>query len=395
MKKKAEFLPAPDRSDTIEVMFNDETEEELTAAEQAANAAIEQLNSNAEKGKTIRVYRQMGNGKESMQFVMSEPADKYTVDELIDIVMRKYGGGDYRFMIYNERGKLSANKLISIATEKTGYENGGKEGGAFGLLNSLMEKQDRLTAHLVDSGKDNTSRMDFMREMIMMKEIFAGGENTPTKSAMSQMKEFAECMAMMKEIANPEPKEEENSFGKIFSEAAPLLTSIVQSAANNRQNQPPVNPAGYRPNPNTRQRKKPTQEPKQMNMQKMAINQMLEYCKRGNPADEVAGELVGKIPQQYMPQIEALILVENPVADIIKINPDVANHHDWFVDVIEWIKGYLGHPSKFDDEFLDDGAIDDGEIAPEPTVNVSPTSDQNLRGDENETIIDPNGDSEQ
>ena len=388
MNQKAEFLPASNRNDTIEVLFNEESDEELTAAEKAAQAAIEQLNSNAEKGKTVRIYRQSGSGKESMQFVMSEPADKFTIDELIDIIMRKYGGGDYRFMIYNEKGKLSANKLISIATEKTPINNG-SDNNAFSVLNSVLEKQERMTQLLFDKNNSGeNSRMDFMKEMIMMKEFFGGGEQAAQKSPMGQMKEMMEIMVMLKDSANPEPKEEDNSFTKIFSEAVPLLTALAEGAQGKRPKAQPVNGyQGYQENPTrqTRQRK-PKQEDKEMNMKKMAVNQLLEYCEQGHAPDAVAQELSLKIPDQFIPQIESLILGENPIDEIIKFNSKVKNNREWFVDCVEWLKGYLGHPSKYDDEFLDDDEIEN-DLNQEKADNETGDNSQKLQDSVKETII--------
>lgn len=334
---KAEFLP---RDDTIEVLPLFESEEELTAADKAANAVIEELSSNAEKGKTINIYLQTGTNQESMAFVMSHPADKYSIPEIINQLKKEYGGGDYRFMIRNEKGKIVANKLISIA-KKLGPEDKGHQDGVYGVLERMMDKQDVFMQRFMEDKNSGDSRMDFMRELIVMKELFSGGQQS---SPMGQMKEMFEMMALMKEQANPEKEEDGGGFTKMIAEAIPLFTTMAQAA-----NQQPLAQTQHQPNPQRRTRQKTKQEPQ--DMKRTAINQLLKMCiAKEHPAD-VAEKLSMQIPQSFIPQIEELILGEDSMAKISAINPNVIDHTDWFLDVIEWLKGYLGHPCKYDSEF--------------------------------------------
>ena len=186
MKNTAQYLPAPDEEIVYSIPEGDD--ETLTAADKAAEAAVEQLSSNAEKGTIIRIYRQLGSGRESMEFVAKYPADKYSIDDLIEKMQIESGGGDYRFMVYNDKGKIAANKLISIAKkqEKANEENS----GLYGLLTAMMDKQDNFARVMLAKQNDgNSNRMEMLQEMVIMKNLFSTGESSGS-SAVAQLKEL-------------------------------------------------------------------------------------------------------------------------------------------------------------------------------------------------------------
>ncbi len=357
---KAEFMP---RDDTIEVLSPFESEEELTAAEKLTDAAIEQLSDNAEKGKTVQIYRQLGSGQESMEFVAKYPADKFTIDELINKLKVEYGGGDYRFMIRNEKGKLVANKLICIARKLSPSVSGDNQSGVYGVLERMMDKQDEFMRRMMANNQGGNSRMEMMNELVVMKELFSGNQQA---NPMSQMKEMFEMIAMVKEQANPEKEDDGGGFTKMITEAMPLLNTMAKAATGAQQPQP-----AHQPNPQRRTRQKP-QEPQ--DMQKLAIGQLLTMAANGEEAADVAEKLSIQIPEAYIPQIESLILGNDALAKMVAINPKVADKKEWFLDVIEWLKGYLGHPCKYDAEF---GPID--------TVSQK---DDNLVNSTNDSVID-------
>jgi hypothetical protein len=344
-QKTADFLPykGDDITDVYTTSVIDESAEELTAAEKAANAAIEQLSSNAEKGKTIRIYRQLGSGQESMEFVAKYPADKYSIDDLIDMMQKEYGGGDYRFLVYNEKGKIAANKLISIAAKQK-VEN--SDNGIYGVFSQYMNKQDVMLQKLLEekSGQNN-SRMDFMKEMLIMKQLFDRPEPSGG-SAVGQMKELMEAMDLMKQFnGNNEKENDDMSFSSIIKESMPLLTEIAKGARTGR----PINS-----NPNGRPQRRESKS-----MEKMAIDKLLAMCKAGESPDTVAQKISDQIPDQYVPQIEALILGDDALDKIAALNPEFLQHGEWLKDTVEWLKWIFGYESKFDTEDLTDEANSD------------------------------------
>lgn len=347
-QKNAQFLPAQDNdiTDVYSTTFIDESLEQLTAADQAANAAIEQLNSLAENAKTVRIMRQTGTGKESMQFVMSEPADKYTVDQLIEIVARDYGGGDYRFMIYNEKGKLAANKLICIAEKNKHSDsiNTG-DGGMAGVFSQYMNKQDRLLESLLNSNNgQNSDRESFMREMVIMKQLFQGENQAPQNDPISQMKGMLEMMTMLKDASNPAPEKEETGFAGILDKSMPLLTAIVQGVNRPQQNQQ-----------NTR-RQNPHQkpQPKQENnpMLNTVAKELLKELTAKTEPQQVAQNITAQVPDVYLDKLVEFLNDVNLINKLIAIEPAFGGHDKWLVDVIEWSKWHISEPSKFDNSDL-------------------------------------------
>ena len=339
---RAELI-RPDE-DVWDVKFPDEKPEELTAAEKAANAAIEQLNDISEKGKIIRIYRQLGSGKESMQFVEMHPADKYSVDFLIEKIQREYGGGDYRFMIYDEKGKLAANKLISIAMkiEKNDAENG----NIYSTLNYMMNKQQEFFNQFMQSNQANGSRMEFLQEMMIMKQLF----DKPASDS-DPIAQFTKFMALQKELKETmnDNDEDKNGFGSIIRESLPLLTTMAQAASGQVQQPRPVRPA-----PNVRQRKNnPTNNGVDPEM-KMAVDHLIKLAEQKQSTGDVADEIITTLPERFLPQIEAIALTKNPVDHLARFNVDANLHKEWLLDLCEWLKAYFGHPSKYASEFDDD-----------------------------------------
>lgn len=326
----AEFLP---RDDSVEVLFPPETEAQQTAADKAAEAMVEELSSNDEKGKTVNIYKQTGNGQESMAHVMSHPADKYTIQELVEILKVEYGGGDYRFHLRSEKGRLIANKLIVIA-KKLSPDAGTQETGMLAILGRMMDKQDEFMRRILPTQETGGSRIEFMKEMSMMKDLFSGGQQA---NPLGQAKEMLELIDLLKKQANPEA-DEGGGFTKIISDSLPLLDKMADVA---RENNRAV----------TRNRPRQGQQPEQNPMKKTIVKKLLSMrANKEHPAD-VAEKLNGQIPPYLIPQIEKMILGDNAVEELININPNVEPHKEWFKDVIEWLKGYMGHPCKYDDQF--------------------------------------------
>lgn len=361
--KDAQFLPASDGiTDVYSVSMPDESAEDMTAAEKAANAAIEQLNSNAEKGQTIRIYRQLGSGKESMEFVAKYPADKYSIDDLIEKMQVEYGGGDYRFMIYNEKGRLSANKLISIAMKKETLGNAGGDPMA-GVFSQYMNKQDMFMSKLLESNaSEKPDRMAFMREMLIMKQLFAQENTTQSVSAVSQIKEMVEAMALLKTMSDPAP-EQEAGFGDIIRDSMPLLTALASGGSGGQQKHDNVRPAPERKSKNRQKGK---------TMLNTIAAKLYVSCREDRQASDVADEMCEKVPNQFIEQFIDVLNDSEIIDKICAEEKRLTQYKKWLVDVVEWSKYILNVPSKFDDLTTD--AVNDTVTSDEKT-DIHTTSD--------------------
>lgn len=345
-EKKAQFLPANGLDDDETEVFStiiDETVEQLTAADIAANAAIEQLNSVAENAKSVKIMRQTGRGNESMQFVMSEPADKYSIDQLILIVQKNYGSGDYRFMIYNERGKLAANKLISIAEKISPENNGYNSDGMSAVFSQYMNKTDLMLRQLLgDKKSEGNDRTEFLKEMVLYKELFSGGK-TPQQNPMDQIKEVLTVMEMLKTNINPEPEQKESGgFGELISQSMPLLTALAQGATLNRGHAAPQNnDAKQRRQP---KRKSNNESDKMLNV---IADNLLTEINAGTDTDIVAQKLTEQVPSIYEKKFIAFLIDPEIVKKLVNVNDKLKSHEKWLIDVVEWSKWIMNIPSKF------------------------------------------------
>ena len=110
-----------------------------------------------------------------------------------------------------------------------------------------------------------------------------------------------------------------------------------------------------------------------MSIQSIVVNRLLKSCKHGETPVSVAQKLCDEIPNKFMPQIEKLILSDTALDQIAGINPEVMNHGEWFTDVIEWLKGMLGYPGKYDAEFSEetiDGESEKGDLTDDPKETI-------------------------
>lgn len=350
---EAKMLP---RGDTIDVVFPDEDDDTLTAAEKAVNAAIEELSSSAEKGAFVSVYRQPGNGREPLEFVFTHPADLYSIDQIIDSLKLDYGGGKYRIFIKDEKGKIRANKLICIA-EKISDPNEADNVGLYGLLNSYMSKQDRMMQHFLKQNHSGHSRTEFFQEMILMKNLFNQNGNN-NSNTFGQIKELVEAMTLIKDIT-PEAASNSGLVG-IMRETVPLLTSIANASLNAPGAQPGAQPE-VKPGAQPGAQFGVTQP--MINIEYGLLKKAIEFKNQGQTPEGVAEFIYEEIAPKFARKIEAIIILEKPLDKMAEFLPDVLAHHDWFLELIEWLRAYYGHSSMYEDRFNDPTDLTNSEPA--------------------------------
>ena len=364
--KTAEFLPAPPLEEIV-YSIPEGDEETLTAADKAAEAAVEQLSSNAEKGQVIRIYRQLGTGRESMEFIAKYPADKFSIDDLIEKMQVEYGGGDYRFMIYNEKGKIAANKLISIAKklEKTTEENS----GLYGLLQGIMDRQDNFSRVLLaKQNEGGSNRLEMLQEMVVMKGLFSNDQKD-SGNVMSQLKELMEAMELLKTMGGNN-EDSDSGFAGIFKESIPLLQTIAEAAK-----QPAPNPGKSSGN---------SQGEKTMDIS-FLFKHTMKLCRENRPTREVAELICRELTDENIAKLEKIILMKDPLATITLFQPDIAMspHKEWFLDLVQWLRGYLGYDSIYDAEFIDTGP-DSEDLTPgddKNTIDLDEFANPDINGD--------------
>lgn len=307
--------------------FEIQTEpEELTSADKKVTSIQAALNDDPEA--YLNVTRQTMGGNSPQEFVGRFPADKFDFGQLQVYLQQRHGGGDYRVMLY-AKGKIRANKLISIAHEKEAT-NPGKLDENNALL-AVLQRMDNMQRQMIEMMTQKTaqpSRQEFLQEMMMYKEIFNSGGNSSQQNPLSQLRDL---IALQKELGlGGAPEEKEPGFGDLLEKLTPLVTAAVS--------QP---------------RQQPPQRKKAENVNflvKAGIAQLLNAAgKNGEPAT-YAEMIIDQFPQQVITQI---ITRPNAVESLAVMEPKILAHKQWFADLIEHIKAQLGMPSKFEGLYSD------------------------------------------
>ena len=325
---------------TVVDFLDDEAEvRPQTEAEAKTQSIQDALNEDPEA--FLNVSRQIGSGKTSMEVVGRFPADKDDYGQLQAHLQENFGAGDYRIMLY-VKGRVRANKLLTIAQPlKPANVSTQQDNVTMLILNQLEKMQNQIVSIMQEKQTGGNSRMEFMQELMMMKQIFSS-DNKPS----SGIKDIVDTIGSLKELGLNiggviEP--EEKGFGDLLALAAPVLQNITA---------PQAAPA-YQPNPIAQ---KPQLTPEQKEAQKMnmmlrlGIGQLIAGAKRNSPHDTYATLVIDNIPEA---QIMAFFNSPTGFADLVKIAPEVANHSAWFGELAEHIKAQLGLPSRVSDLYDD------------------------------------------
>jgi len=309
-----------------------------TAADRASQETIERLNSTAERGKVIRIFRQLGTGKESMEFVAVYPADQFTIDDLIVKMQAEHGGGNYRFMVYNEKGRLSANKLIPIAAPAGGGVDGGD--AMQKMFAAYMERQERVTQALMaridelsrKEPQKQESRADFLREMMIMKEIFTPqGQSQaaqPPLSMREQISGMREMMGLASELNGS--REEEETALSVLDKGLPLLTELVKAGRGETRAIEKTKPA--------RAKKTEQNQEDDTGMINIVAEGLIGEARAGSEAKDVATEIVSKVPRLYKARMKKMLHDKELVIKLVESEPALSNYEEWLGRVLEECK---------------------------------------------------------
>ena len=323
---RADFLPA----DIIDVEYDAQPNREQTDAEKKTDAFADALASDSEA--FVNVSRQLLGGNSPMEFVGRYPADKYDYGQLQVLLQQKYGGGDYRLMLY-ANGKLKQNKLLSIASEIKGADNRPSIGGEVGsILNTVLERMDRMQQQFMVQQKPQQTEEDFLNKMILYKQLFSDGKSAG--NPMAQVKETLELMNLLKE-GNTIEHEPENGFSKLLESLAPVAVAAMQQPQ--RQQNPQPNP-----------QPKTNPQSSQQNMQLLAgLSTLVKAAaKNANPAT-YAEMVLDMIPEE---SIKPYIEKHGAFAELLKrYAPQAMQYAAWFDDLREHLAACLGLPSKYAD----------------------------------------------
>lgn len=394
MARKAEIIREIDISDGTYV---DPDEPQKTSADEALD---DFMSKSRAVGATAKItVNKLSNGVNSAEtFCAYYPVDKYDYFELLEVIRDTWGAGDYRLYctIKGKKGVLQ-NEFISIApairpNNLPSVIQKADNTDLLSVMLSAIQESNNKVIEAMQSGGSN--RQQFLQELLLYKQIFDGGAQ-PKQSILSGVKEMAETMAILRELGGGESKE--SGMMDLAIEAVKGLTPVAAALMTQRAAHPPAShrqrPQRPKPTPapsdkqgqtidsqpiETNPRTEPTQEPTQEPIMQHYKSQLEQLCTLLNFSQPDPAEFATQLDDglETDAQVEALGVLlesENPLAELQKVCPNVAKHSEWFGDLIEHLRAMAGMPSKYADEYAEDGT----EIDSENNLSDTPSHDAN------------------
>lgn len=277
------------------------------------------------------------------------PSDKYDVGQLLDYLQINYGGGDYRIRVYSG-GKITANKLISIAVKKVTQE--GKSLAGHGELASILEVITQQNNRVIEAlsfqeKKDPMEEMTKMFQMMTMMREAMGIQNQQPINPLSQLKDTLGILESVGVTINGQAEKEDEGFGGLLEKMAPLVTAAVSQP----QQRPMNNP---QPRPEKRE------NPMFGNiMIKAGLQTLLKAAKKGSDPAMYAEMIVDQFPEE---KIREFITGEKAAEKLLAFCPPIKEHTKWFDELAEHVKALLGLDSRFSDLYSDDDDVINADI---------------------------------
>ncbi len=333
-----------ERDDTTTVFFDaPDFTDETTDAEAKTSELEGALKTDANS--FVTVHRLLSGGNSPEEFCERIPADKMDYGQIQDHIAKVFGGGDYRIRLY-AKGRLVSNKLLAIAhhikadSEKT---PAGEAGGILAIVLQKMEAQNRLMMGMLErQNQPQQSRMEMLREMMAMKELFGGGGNNQGGG----VQQFLDTIEGLKSLGikvggETIEHEKDSGFGELIEKMTPVIAAAMQAPAH-----PPVQ---QKSNPEIARKQ-------QMNlMQKIALKTRLEPFIKAS-IKKSAPETYAEILIDQLGEETATQYASDPATldQLCAMDQRIADNKAWFNDVMEHAKAQLGLPSLFSDLYDQD-----------------------------------------
>lgn len=343
--------------------FND-APEQLSDAEEKAALLQEALSEDA--GSFITCHRVVGSGNIPEEFVARFQADKYDYAQILEYLKENYGGGEYRLRLY-VKGRLrkGGNKLIQIANaipkQKDQVDN------TLSIVMQQMEKMNnQIVAILKDKQTGGNSRMEMMQEMMMMKQLFAPSERGGGRSVggIGDILDMVEGLKALGIQVGNQPIEQEPGLSRLFDIATPLIQKAMESPT---------------PVPVVRQPVLSNPQPREPNMNQMIAIGLIPLIKAAAKNSDPASYAPMVLDNVDEANLHKFFNSPTGMADLIKIQPNIANHLAWFELLGEHVKAHLGLPSKVD--HLYDDEEDDNVNTSSTVTGATHAGTDNLHND--------------
>jgi hypothetical protein len=386
-------------------------DDEQTDAEKKTDAFREALSEDSEA--YVNVGRQRYGGKGPLEIIGNFPADKYDFQQLQTMLIADWGPGDYRCKLYS-KGRVRANKLISIASPLRKNNNDNSPGEMASVLETVLTRMDNMQQTMVNTMQHNNApaktTIEMLQEMKLMNEIM-NPNGAQQVAPVNPMKDMLENMTAIKELTNLFGDNGGNSggtdFGELAGMASKLLGKAIDEPAQTVQHAPipapvplqpvvkenplpfkrPVRPVGHRalaPEPTPEQiaaMQVAVNENNKLDdndmMLQMGLHAILRKIKQGVDAGDICAFIFESIPEA---KIKDYLMRDDSLDHIFKLKEELREHKPFLLDVIEHIKACFHMPSKFEQDYPDHPNFKEDE-EPESETIEQPRQDGDYQED--------------
>jgi hypothetical protein len=317
----------------------------LTHADIATESLVLALN-DVGASASVSIHRQNGNGKEALTFLDSFAPDKFTPDDLLQHIKNTYGSGDYRIHI-RENGKLKANRHVSIEAPRIVSRETPGNSDLRELVAVIQQQQQQMLAVFREMQSPQNTEDQMIERMLKYKALFGGNQQARGFGEIIETVNGLKMLGINVGGIQTEPAEKEEGFGDILEKMAPIVTAMVQTN-NHQQHQPQPHP---QPNPQPR-------KANPMNLAlKLGIAMLLKAARNKADTAFYADVVMDQLPEDKIP----MLLAPNALEQLESVEPKVKEHREWFLDVMEHLKGMNGAPSKYADLYAEQLTENEGD----------------------------------
>jgi hypothetical protein len=344
---------------------HDEPEERQTEAD----AALEDFMDKARKiGATAKIIinKQSGGTNSSETFCGQYPVDKYDYFDLLELIQSTWGAGDYRlYCTMKGRRGILQNQLITVGAAPNQLNNlNGSDNTTNTLLRMMQDRDQKFLDGLKPKeGEDDDEKM--IRKMLMYKQLFSSNESK-SSSGLGGLKDAIEMIGLIKGLSLGGGGGEESGMGAMVIKALESLGPVAMAAL--QKAQPPqviYAPQPQRALPNIAPA--PATEPKpekpivseaNKDQAKQMVAQLLTLLDTVGVSllqpDSIAEKLLDGATDEQLVLIAEWVSAEDAYKQMVDIDSRIEKYARGVPDLIEHIRGQLGYPSKYADEYVDE-----------------------------------------
>ncbi len=353
-------------------------------------------------GTVVNIYRQ-GEGK-NLSFLFRTNPDEMTGGEIMERCRDNYGTGDYRVHI-RDGARIVKNAPFSVEAKMEPDPATVAGNSNLELIAIMQSSNDRMLtmfqttmAAFAEAFKGNqqpqqtfdpiAAQASLMQQLVALKGLAEPKDET--KSAVDM---FVQGITLAKDMT---PKDGETNSSDILVKAIEMFGGPMADMAKANlggPKMPALGPPVTAPNPmappqptGDAQADADAQKEYEMGIQKLVLNQQLQFLLRQAAADkdpELYAELL--LDQAGEEKVLAFVGQENALDQLVALNPDVANYRGWFENLRAAILELTAPMAPSENESIS------GDVIPAGETDAIPNTDHN--GSTGEHPIGAGGDT--